>query len=246
MQDNQPPAANPWNALVDVFGQPWDSDSVPEYAADNIVIAWPSLRAAMTRLLPAGQALNVLDFGCGGGLWCRQLHALGHRVTGYEPAQDLVESARRNAPPPVRITDAPAAMQAGAPYDLITAVMVFPFIADLEAQLRQLAGLLRPQGCLLFAAFNPPFVRDNAGDDQPFQLAPGADHGRMALRPEVSIPCYLRSAEQHRALCAPLGLREVYHDTPPFTREFLERYAFPLRTRHGEYLIQGFGFDAQV
>ena len=36
-----------WDRLVDIFGCRWDEENIPACAADNMLIAWPSLIAGI-------------------------------------------------------------------------------------------------------------------------------------------------------------------------------------------------------
>lgn len=49
-------------------------------------------------LLPEGDALKILDAGCGNGLLTAKLAALGHSVVGIDVAEDGIEIARKNYP----------------------------------------------------------------------------------------------------------------------------------------------------
>jgi len=41
---------------------------------------------------------RIIDVGCGGGRWARQLCALGHHVTGLEQAPGMIDALRSNPP----------------------------------------------------------------------------------------------------------------------------------------------------
>jgi len=229
-----------WDALADVFGQIGETEEIPTYAADNILIAWPSLLAGIDKVYLPPTTLAVLDYGCGGGLFCRKLHSLGHHTTGCDISPKMMRAAQHNMPSGVTLADVEQALTIGASYDLITSIMVLPFVEDLEELLARLVKTLRPRGSIFFASFNPAFVHDNAGNDKPFTYTSQADVGSMELKKGVKIPFYIRSATGYQQAFAKFGMTEVYRDVPPFTPAFLEKYPFPLSTAHPEFLIMGF------
>lgn len=231
---------NEWDRLDDIFGCGYTDGALPAYAADNICIAWPSITGSIDRFLPQKQGLKALDFGCGGGLFCTRLHEMGFRVTGYDNAEDLVKSARRNTPQDVVITHSPAAISAKENYHLITAVMVFQFIGDIEATVDALVKALAPGGLVISAVFNPRFVEDNLDSNSVFSGFRDNVHGSMELRKDVRIPVFKRTAKEYRTLLARHGCREMHVDYPGFTPEFLRRYPLPWSTTYPEYLIQTF------
>ncbi|MEW6500311.1 MAG: class I SAM-dependent methyltransferase [Thermodesulfobacteriota bacterium] len=232
---------NSWNQLADLFGCRWDDAEIPACAADNVCIAWPAILTALDQGLPDKAPLTVLDYGCGGGLFCRQLHALGHRVSGYEPAAELLRAARENVPPEVVLTSDPAALAAHAPFDAIVTIMVLPFIADLYGVVASLAEWLRPDGVVVTAVFDAAFVRDNAGEGRLFpEYSAEAGVGLIELKAGVRLPVFIRGGETYQEAFARHGLREIARARPPFTPEFLAAYPQSFATRQPEYLIQVF------
>lgn len=229
-----------WGRLVDIFGCRWDEGNIPACAADNMLIAWPSLIVGIQHHFGRVSGLAVLDYGCGGGLFCRKLHTLGNSVVGYEPTAGLREAAQRNVPGEVVISDSTVVLEPPAAYELITAVMVLQFVAEIEPLLMRLASLLRPGGLLLTAVFNPQFVDRQVSDNLLFsEYSRERQAGFMILQPGVRIPVYNRTAQEYRQLAARLGLQEVFYDLPPFSEDFLSGYPMPFSTEYPEFLIQG-------
>lgn len=48
----------------------------------------------ITRHLPAGQTLRILDIGCGAGFFTIMLSRLGHQVTGIDLTPEMINAAR--------------------------------------------------------------------------------------------------------------------------------------------------------
>ncbi|MCX5876138.1 MAG: class I SAM-dependent methyltransferase [Deltaproteobacteria bacterium] len=233
---------NQWDTLTDIFGCRWDEAEIPACAADNICIAWPSMLSGVDRTFPEKASLSVLDFGCGGGLFCRCLHGLGHTVTGYDRSEELVKVAQGNVPPEVLVTSNRTVIEGAAKYDLITSIMVLPFIEDLHGVLGTLARLVKGNGVIIQAVFHPEFVMDNFKTNRLVtDFSSETNSGFLELEKGVKIPVHIRSESEYRQAYSRYGLAEIYRDSPPFSQEFLAKYQMPFSTRYPEYLIQAFG-----
>lgn len=235
------PQTNQWNELVDIFGCEAIDDTVPETAADNILIAWPSIIRGIEQHFSTLNNLTALDYGCGGGLFCHKLHQLGFQVSGYEPSIELARVARRNVPAAVSISHTPDIIT-DTPYDLISAIMVLPFIDDIDATIATLANRLTRNGMLIYAVFNPDFVADNLAQQQIFKPGDRPEVALLEFKPGLKVPFTIRSAADYRRRFENHGLQECYLDLPPFTDSFIQRYGVSFATHHPEFLIQAFRF----
>lgn len=232
---------NPWDKLISVFGCRWDEEEIDAGLADNILIAWPSIIHGIERHFRTTSRLYVLDFGCGGGLFCRELYRLGNYVTGYEPSEKLLEAARLNVPGQVCITNSKTVLEAPSKYDIISSIMVSQFISNIDSVIVQLLNALRPGGLFIQAVFNPLFVLHVNNRDRLFKgFNGGTNKGVMEMKAGVEIPLYIRSRSNYCQLFSDLGYEEVYYDCPHFTREYLAKYRVPFSTDEPEFLIQGF------
>lgn len=230
---------NQWNQMADIFGCSWDEETIPECAADNICIAWPSLFAGIDKGFAGRISGKALDFGCGGGLLCRRLHEMGFAVTGFDRSPELLAKAGANTPPAVRLTDAESTLAQNGRYDLITSVMVFQFIEDIQATVDTLTALLKPGGLIICAVFNPGFLTANSGSGVFGGFSDGRT-GFMELKEGVRVAVHSRSEAEYREIFGQNGCEQVYIDYPAFSREFLDKYPMPFATEQAEYLIQAF------
>lgn len=236
---------NQWDELADIFGQTETSDKgIPETAADNIFIAWPSILHGIENNLSTSHNPAALDFGCGGGLFCQKLHSLGYQVTGYEPSAELAMLAQQQVPDEVIIGQAQDVFGKSR-YQLITSIMVLQFVEEIEDTIAMLANSLSRDGILIYAVFNPAFVYDNMARQQLFTPGDKQDLAYMELKPGVNIPFTVRAAADYRALFEKYGMKECYSDLPPFTASFIDQYGIKFSTQHSEFLIQAFRFDGQ-
>lgn len=233
---------NPWDKLSNIFGDYAIGNDIPEGMADNILIAWPSILGFVNQHFGRLDHLEVLDFGCGGGHFCRRMHELGSNVTGYDTSQQLVKIARKNLAQDIAITDSDRILSEGRSYDLITSIMVFQFIPDAESVIPCLLNLLKSGGCLVYAVFNPEFVKSLFKISKIFYCLEEKPEitATMRLKQGSEIPVYARSAEYYRLIFEKNGCKEIFRDYPVFTEEFLKEYPMPFPTEKPEFLIQAF------
>ena len=100
--------------------------------------------------------LNILDIGCGGGIYSRALAEMGAaHVTGVDFSQEMLEEARERSQGYEQVEFVSGnALETGLPgeeYDLIVerALIHHLALADLESAFREAFRLLRPGGLLL-------------------------------------------------------------------------------------------------
>ncbi|PLX48621.1 MAG: hypothetical protein C0613_10590 [Desulfobulbaceae bacterium] len=228
-----------WNKLTDIFGCNTHGDVIPECAADNICIAWPSVIEGIKKQFPCQSGLNALDFGCGGGLFCKKLYKMGFNVTGYDNSEELAKKAQENTPTDVTISGSLTEIEQMGKYDLITSIMVFQFIDDISSTIDDIISLLKPGGMVIYAVFNPKFIRDNLNSDV-FTKVPENGKVYMELKKGIKIPFNNRKDSDYRYIFEKKNYKEVYIDYPKFTEEFLKKYNMPFSTKYSEYLIQAF------
>jgi SAM-dependent methyltransferase len=230
---------NQWDQLTDIFGCKWNEDAIPGSLADNICIAWPSILKCIGKFFDKRTRLNVFDFGCGGGLFCRKLCEMGFDVTGYDESEELIKAARLNTPQEVTITNSSDIAAQRGKYDVITSIMVLQFISDINSTIENIVSILKSDGLIVYAVFNPKFIQENSVGNI-FTDFTNNQAGYIELKRGIKIPVYSRSESEYRHLFEKLGYKEVYRDYPPFTNGFLDKYKVPFSTKNSEYLIQAF------
>lgn len=227
-----------WNQLADIFGCSATEDAVPECAADNICIAWPSIIQGINNTFPDSAKLKALDFGCGGGMFANKLLHMGFEVTGYDNSKELIKKACINTPDEITITSSTTVVAHKGKYDLIVSIMVLPFIEDINSTISNIISHLNPNGLVIYAVFNPQFIQNNLNDN--VFTGTGINNIFMELKEGIKIPAYIREESEYREIFNNLGCNEVYLDYPKFTDEFLHKYHMPFSTDFPEYLIQAF------
>jgi len=103
--------------------------------------------------------LSLLDIGCGGGLLSEPMARLGFAVTGADPSEKNIGTARAHAEASgaavtYRATSAEVLAAEGAAFDVVLNMEVVEHVADLRAYLRACARLVKPGGLMFVATLN--------------------------------------------------------------------------------------------
>ena len=103
------------------------------------------------------KGLTLLDIGCGGGLLCEPMSRLGFEVTGVDPSEKNIGTARAHAgslPITYRAATAEILADEGAQFDVVLNMEVVEHVADLHAYLMATAKLVKPGGLMFVATLN--------------------------------------------------------------------------------------------
>jgi 2-polyprenyl-6-hydroxyphenyl methylase/3-demethylubiquinone-9 3-methyltransferase len=105
------------------------------------------------------EGLSLLDIGCGGGLLSEPMCRLGFAVTGVDPSEKNIGTAKAHAagaglPVRYRAASAEVLEREGAAFDVVLNMEVVEHVADLKAYLRACAHLVRPGGLMFVATLN--------------------------------------------------------------------------------------------
>ncbi len=104
--------------------------------------------------------LRVLDIGCGGGLLCESLQALGAVVSGIDLAPAMLATARLHAAErgvaiDYRLAAAETLSQAEpAAFDVVTCMEMLEHVPDPAGIVAAIANLLRPGGSAFLSTLN--------------------------------------------------------------------------------------------
>ena len=222
-----------------MFSGEHSDDALHADAADNILIAWPPIIEFVARRVCPPAAL--LDFGCGGGRLVKEMTERGYKASGLDPSQKMIDSARSAFPAmDFHVGEADHVTSLGG-FDVITYVMALQFVADIDHTLAELIRSLTDHGILVFAVHNPDFVQDGLERGLYPKLHETSSGLQTALtfRSAVTIPLFVRTAQDYDRIVTAHGLRRRLHCEPPFTDEFIARYG-GRANRYSEYLILGY------
>ena len=103
------------------------------------------------------EGLTLLDIGCGGGLLCEPMSRLGFAVTGVDPSEKNIGTAKAHAgglPIAYRAATAETLEAEGQAFDVVLNMEVVEHVADLKAYLSACAKLVKPGGLTVVATLN--------------------------------------------------------------------------------------------
>jgi len=105
------------------------------------------------------EGLSLLDIGCGGGLLSEPMSRLGFAVTGVDPSEKNIGTARAHAAQSgakvdYRASDAEALVAEGLTFDVVLNMEVVEHVADLRGYLESTASLVKPGGLMFVATLN--------------------------------------------------------------------------------------------
>jgi 2-polyprenyl-6-hydroxyphenyl methylase/3-demethylubiquinone-9 3-methyltransferase len=111
------------------------------------------------RTPPSTDPGRALDVGCGGGFLAEEFARLGYAVTGVDPSEVSLQSARRHAEHAGLSIDYRSGWGESLPapdgvFDVVYCCDVLEHVSDLESVLAETARVLKPAGTYFFDTIN--------------------------------------------------------------------------------------------
>ncbi len=180
-------------------------------------------RPATLSLLPDVEGKQVLDAGCGPGVYSELLIGRGAEVIAIDVSPAMVELAKARLGELVNVLqvnlEEPLTFAESASFDLIISPLVLDYISDLPSIYKEFYRVLRSPGHLVFSIGHPfgDFLRHNEGSYFETRLVSEIWRG---FGVEASMPFFRRPLEE---IVAPLFSAGFYVDRllePLPTEEF--------------------------
>jgi 2-polyprenyl-6-hydroxyphenyl methylase / 3-demethylubiquinone-9 3-methyltransferase len=176
----------------------WDPDGEfrPLHLINPVRTAYVAARCQI-------QGARVLDVGCGGGLLCEALQALGAQVTGIDLAPTMLESARLHAAErgvriDYRLLQAEVLAAAEpASFDVVTCMEMIEHVPHPAAIVAAIGALLRPGGAAFLSTLNrtpKSFAQAIIAAEYIFRLVPRGTHEYQHLVRPSELARWGRSA----------------------------------------------------
>jgi 2-polyprenyl-6-hydroxyphenyl methylase / 3-demethylubiquinone-9 3-methyltransferase len=165
--------------------------------------------------------VDLLDVGCGAGLFAEPLARLGADVVGVDPALAAIEAARRHAEETgarlaYRVGTVEALAEEQRQFDVVTAMEVIEHTADPKRFVATAGSLVKPGGLFLASTLNRTlrsFALAIVGAEYVLRwLEPGTHHWEQFVTP-LELTGFARAAGLAR-----VSLRGIVYD--PFSASF--------------------------
>ncbi|MFN8372870.1 MAG: class I SAM-dependent methyltransferase [Anaerolineae bacterium] len=116
-------------------------------------------KPATLALLPDVRGKDVLDAGCGPGIYSEWLLQHGARVVAVDYAESFVEITRQRVKGAAKVLRAdlsqPLTFAADSTFDIVLSTLTFHYIEDWRALFHELHRVLRPGGVVVFTITHP-------------------------------------------------------------------------------------------
>lgn len=217
----------PWDEVADKFNT--YKDELYYGAADNIEIVWPVVIDFIKNNIPIPKEGRAMDFGCGTGMFCKELQSLGYKSSGIDVSSEMIKIGQEHLDKNIKlyVGDTEFAKKLAeneGKFDLVTSIMVLQFIED--QKIKDFAEILNNNGYLIIVNHNPLHLEDRGFKDT-FTLG----------HTDTTVPLYPRTTENYDAIFTPLGFKRVLETFATESPEFLNKYNIIRNSPHPKYMI---------
>jgi 2-polyprenyl-3-methyl-5-hydroxy-6-metoxy-1,4-benzoquinol methylase len=219
--------STPWDQLADKFDtykkEVWNG------AADNIDAVWPIVIDYLKQHFPNPKGKEALEFGCGTGMFCLELHNLGFDVSGIDISAEMIKIAKSHISSEIKLLagdtkDAKPTAEKEGLFDVITAIMAFQFVN--EAGLTDLAESVAVKGHIIFAVHSPE------------QLEVRRITNTLTIsEAQVSVPIYKRAVADYDSIFTTKGFTKTLEISVKSSPKFLKEYKIIEAKEVPKYLI---------
>lgn len=145
------------SAIYDAAAAGWWDETIPWVRLLRAMV--PGRMRHFDAIVGDWTTLKVLDLGCAGGFMSEAMAERGANVTGIDPASLAIKAARDHAADRRLSISYDVGCGEHLPYetasfDIVLCVDVLEHVADLNALLREMRRVLRPEGLFLFDTIN--------------------------------------------------------------------------------------------
>jgi len=221
-----------WDDLSSRFNTHKEYQEIHPDAAVNIVVGWPHFFFHInTHAKNLGRkTLDILDFGCGSGSLCQELHKMGHRVVGYDHSLKMLELAKNNTPEEIEYVHSQIKELKHKDFvnrfDLVTALHSLEWISNINSALKDITQTLKKDGMFLMAIFPKKHVIESLKIKDLFEdfEDPQNPTKGVANFDGVKVPVYIREPKFFDNAITGLGFEKVLEYYPQYPQDFFTHY----------------------
>lgn len=133
-------------------GQLWGAGA-QDYADLQEGVFLPLFQAVAEKVITAA-GVDLLDIGCGSGIFCQVASGRGARVSGLDASESMIDIARQRVPQgDFRVGEMEALPYDDRTFDVVTAFNSLQFATQPVNALREARRTVRPQGKVVVGVF---------------------------------------------------------------------------------------------
>lgn len=155
------------------------------------------------------QGITVLDVGCGGGLLAEEFARLGCRVTGIDPSEPSLVTARKHALQSglditYQIGLGEQLPFADAAFDIVVCCDVLEHVDTFALVIQEISRVLRPDGLFFYDTINRTFLSWLATIKMAQEwsitcfMPPNLHNWKNFIKPQELLPCMQRCGLQNQ------------------------------------------------
>jgi SAM-dependent methyltransferase len=223
-----------WNLLADRFNTFKLKKCIHPDAAVNIEVGWPILLSVIEEFRKTSykKDINILDFGCGVGEFCRVLTNRKFKVTGIDHSAGMLELARRKVGKNIEFIHANHRHEVfddrdmSKKFDVVTAIHSIEWINDLEVAFKNISKVIADNGLLVFVVFPKEHVADSIKINDLFEGFDSEENPFFGYAnfDGVRVPVWVRTPKMYDNILKPLGFEKVLDVTPDYPADFFKKY----------------------
>jgi len=223
-----------WNLLADRFNTFKLKKCIHPDAAVNIEVGWPILLSVIEKYKEENKkrSLNVFDFGCGVGEFCRTLADKGYNTVGMDHSAGMLELAKSKVGKGVKLIHANHRhevfndFEMSKKFDVVTGIHSIEWIDDVEVAFLNIAKTLVDDGLLIFAVFPKEHVVDSLRIKDLFEDFDSKEdpYFGYANFDGVRVPVWVRSSKTYDEILEPMGFEKILDIMPEYPADFFKKY----------------------
>ena len=218
-----------WDQLSDEFDT--YKENLFQGVADNIYTIWPVILPYIKKNIK-GNSLCALDYGCGTGMFCSKLKSLGFDTYGIDISPKMVEIAKKHLGKQIGffVGDYKTALGISkklGKFNLITAIMVFQFIPNLNRCIRYLSKSMANGSNIFIVLHNPKKL-----DERKIK-------NKLNLNGKV-VAIYKRNSKEYDRVFKQFRFKKLLEKYPKTSKKFLQKYKQEDSTKIPKYMVLGY------
>jgi len=203
-------------------------------AMDNVLTVWPVFLEYINKRIKNKKGLRALEYGCGTGMFCKELVKMGLNTTGVDISPKMIKVGKHHLGKQMEFLvgdykKALANSKSKGNFNVVCGIMVFQFVLNIQNCFNMLAKSMERQGHIIFAVHDPKILEVR-------NIKNNFRAGGTGQR----IPIYIRDAKTYDKIFKSLKFKKTLEKHIDYSPKFLQQYGRKLKKKTPKYLILGY------